>query len=477
MDTRDGKGESARFLDDSVFNSVLASRPFAAILPNLRYLVVRNQGSDFSRARQFVFTLSKSIKRLDVHVLNMASHVENLAYFLQEAADRAPNIRHITFSDWCRNAAFEERIQELFPKFLNLESILLSSCTLNATMLSALSSLPLLNEIRLRDFGENHRMEDVRAIDGAVLGGCPFPSLRFFTLQTQLPSATKFLSTQINLSTLVRLSLDIISHISVDVLSDFLELVAQNCHCMTQLALFRIEDCEDLASRGDPITAEALKGLKSMTSLETFTLSSTRHFNMSDLELARIILSCRNLRCLRLQRDPLTVTKAEASTLTLNLLSILADSGEGFSLDELCLDFDIGHPPCPRPLNSPTLHVGKLLFGYSVLPRSDVFKVASFLDSIIDRKSFSMDLGIVSEFRQRRVASIFHGFEFEFEDGETGKELRERRELWNLVSEAMDFISETRARSEEEIMCLQRSNTILRMELDEVKQELRNASD
>ncbi len=186
---------------------------------------------------------------------------------------------------------------------------------------------------------------------------------------------------------------------------------------------------------GIRLQPRALKGLKSMTSLETFTLSSTRHFNMSDLELARIILSCRNLRCLRLQRDPLTVTKAEASTLTLNLLSILADSGEGFSLDELCLDFDIGHPPCPRPLNSPTLHVGKLLFGYSVLPRSDVFKVASFLDSIIDRKSFSMDLGIVSEFRQRRVASIFHGFEFEIRrrgDGEGVERKKGSCGIWSL---------------------------------------------
>lgn len=335
-------------------------------------------------------------------------------------------------------------------------------------MLSALSTQLLLKDIRFRDFGASHRLDDVRDIDNSVFRSDlepPFANLRSLTLQARLSSAIKFLSNRLDLSALVRLSIDAISLVSNKALSGFLDLVALNYPGMKQLDLFRMEDFEDLEFQGDPITSEALSSLKHMSSLETFTLSSTRRYGMSDIELARIILSCRKIKCFRLHRDPLTVAN-DPSTLTLNLLSILADSGEGLDLDELCVDVDARTPPIPRPIDSRTLHVGKLLFGYSALRRLDMFKVASYLGSVLHRKAnraFLANLCIISECRWSRITleSIL--------DDATKEMLSERKETWKMVFGAVDLTSETRTRSEEEALHLRRSNEILQRELNDAE--------
>ncbi len=90
--------------------------------------------------------------------------------------------------------------------------------------------------------------------------------------------------------------------------------------------------------------------LKDLPHLQVFTLHYAQRLDVSDRELAQIILSCRKLRSFRLFHDPLTMGDG-VSTLTLNLLSMLAD-GEGRSeLADLFVDVDARDPPSPRPIH------------------------------------------------------------------------------------------------------------------------------
>jgi len=465
IDKYDGIGESHMFLDNSVFESVLFTRPSTTFVPDLRRLVIRFQGLKFDRAEQFLIVLSESATRLDIRVLESSLVVKNLAYFMLEAAGRAPNLKHISFWDGCRKPAFEKHIQEVFPKFVALESILLSSCTLNATMISALSRLPSLRKIQFGWWGTYFRTEDVKSIHGAIPGsdtctGPPFPKLRFFSLQSQLSSVTRFLSEKFSPSMLQRLSIDVISPMVAGDLSKLLLLLARKCKSLTTLHILR----QGIGIvRGDTITADTLRHLKDLPRLQVFTLHYAQRLDVSDRELAQIILSCRKLRSFRLFHDPLTMGDG-VSTLTLNLLSMLAD-GEGRSeLADLFVDVDARDPPSPRPIHVQTLCLSTLSFGFSITLPGQISRVAAYLDSVLNKiRCFRLITNTSILLNPRKSAVM---------DKTTKEVLEGRAAHWKSVSDSLELITATRRQTDEEIQRLRDSILVLENELDEAKQKL-----
>ncbi len=141
------------FLDNSVFERGPIHSSIDYFMPTLRRLVIRAQGRKFDRVEQFLVVLSESVTTLDIRVLKSASVVKNLAYFMLEAAERALNVKHISIWDACSKPVFEKHTQEVYPKFVALESVSLSSCALDATMISALSTLPSLKNIQFGWWG------------------------------------------------------------------------------------------------------------------------------------------------------------------------------------------------------------------------------------------------------------------------------------------------------------------------------------
>lgn len=201
IDKYSRSGKNRMFLDDSVFEKVLSTRPPSNFMPSLRRLIVEPHGRNFDRAEKYLVVLSGSITTLEFEVLTDSRVTEKVAYFLLEAIERAPNVKHLSFYNDCTHDEFGEYLQQIFPKLIALESIKLSSCSLNATMISALSILPLLNSIQFKWWG-NGQTDEVRHIHDIVLGGDgnpPFPKLRAFALQSHLPNITRYLSDKFSL--------------------------------------------------------------------------------------------------------------------------------------------------------------------------------------------------------------------------------------------------------------------------------------
>ncbi len=151
----------------------------------------------FERAEEYLFVLNKNIRTLDIQALRYPSSAKGVAYFMSEVAIRCPNLRILMFQDSCKTAAFLPYINDVFTKFRYLEAILLSSCSLNAAMLSALSILPNLHSIGLGKWGTNGRTGDTHNIQDSCIGSKsarPFPSLRRFFLQSRVSDITEFLS-------------------------------------------------------------------------------------------------------------------------------------------------------------------------------------------------------------------------------------------------------------------------------------------
>lgn len=89
------------FLDDSVFEKVLSTRPPTTFMPNLRRLVVEAQGRKFDLAETFFVVLSPSITTLELEALRNSTMAENVAYFMLEAIERAENVKHLSFYNGC----------------------------------------------------------------------------------------------------------------------------------------------------------------------------------------------------------------------------------------------------------------------------------------------------------------------------------------------------------------------------------------
>ncbi len=150
-------------------------------MPDLRRLVIRFQGLKFDRAEQFLIVLSESVTRLDIRVLESPLVVKNLAYFMLEAAGRAPNLKHISFWDGCRKPAFEKHIQEVFSKVrrsgIDIAVFLRPQCDND---FGIVKNCLRLEKFNLDGGGTYFRTEDVKSIHGAILGsdtctGPPIP--------------------------------------------------------------------------------------------------------------------------------------------------------------------------------------------------------------------------------------------------------------------------------------------------------------
>ncbi len=308
--------------------------------------------------------------------------------------------------------------------------------------------------------------EDVKFIHGAILGADnspPFPKLRIFTLQSQLSSVVRFLSEKFCPSMLHRLTVDVISPMMANDLLKPLGLLARTCKFLTILQILRHEDTGMV--RGDTITADTLGHLKDLPRLQLFTIRYAQRLDVSDRELSQIILSCRKLRSFRLFRDPLTMGDG-ASTLTLNLLSMLAD-GEGRSeLADLFVDVDARNPPSPRPIHgTKTLCLSTLSFGCSItlpteigrgryLPRLRSQQLLSFFKLVTDTSNLQ------PAHKYAIMNNILKG------------ELEGRAARWKSVSDSLELITVTRRRTDEETQHLRDSILVLKNELDEVKQKL-----
>ncbi len=244
-------------------------------------------------------------------------------------------------------------------------------------------------------------------------------------------------------------------------LSNLLQVLARTCKSLTALHILRQEDTGMV--RGDTITADALRRLKDLPYLQVFTLHYAQRLDVSDRELAQIILSCRKLRSFRLSRDPLTMGK-EVSTLTLDLLSMLADSEDGTTLVELYVDVDARDPPSPRPIHVQTLCLGTLSFGFSITLPDQISRVAAYLDSVLSKFRRFMLITDTSMLLNPRKSDIM--------GNTTKRELEGRATLWKSVSNSLELITATRRRTEEESVHLREKIAMLGKELDEVKRRL-----
>ncbi|KAH8091795.1 hypothetical protein BXZ70DRAFT_469086 [Cristinia sonorae] len=303
----------------SAFDEVARSRPSSShLLPHLRALAWLAE-SDTEMRYSIMFMHERIV---DFTVQLHDSRDYPVAMYLKEVALRMPNITHIDLRYGDTTDIEESDVVELLRDLPKLKRVIFPLYSLTSKVISQLSQHPDLGVVQF-EFNLSQGAADVEGVlhFAPELQEGAFPALWDISLSARLSDITAFLNDINGPANLTLLYVHVLTPTTPDEITQFLNVVVENCQCLTNLYLdymsssIIVEEPETPPAR---ITWETLRPLLSIPNLVVFEMRWDLPIQITQQEVEEIAMKWPSLEGFLLNCEP--VNSSEESTLTLEAL-------------------------------------------------------------------------------------------------------------------------------------------------------------